>query len=345
MKHGKFYLTLLSIGILSGCGHGVLITNKLTGLSVTVPVYDGQRLGVTIGSLESTTATVRGGTTVETKSVSGGGLLSGAGGINHLTTMKTNTQLNEGYLTEVLTSPECPESVKTILASNLATAAQAPQSQPEVIQTAQSTVHSGESAVTSNNVQQITTPTGVDKIIDGVVSITSNTTSSVTEIVGDITGGVTSLTTNLVDTVSTSSTSLLDRFGKWWHDLKWSNFWMTILVTVTGFLAYRFLSGSDSAKERPMPQMKDINPDTLTPNAPQPPPDDPGPPPQPEPKKEEEEEDPNSTGFRKKLKEKEPWWKRLWLVVCFIWGWISRIPPEKRKELLNRIRGFIIKKK
>ena len=338
-KHIGIILTALSMSILSGCGHGVLISNKLTGIALTFPVGDGQQIGVVIGSTESTTATVRGGTTVESTSVSGTGILSGTGGANHITTMRTNAQLNEGYLSDVLTSENCPESVKLILASNLVNASKAPETNPAVVQTGQSSFHSGDTAVTSNAVPTINNPpTVIESVVGGVTAVVHDTTSSIVDITGNATGLVTNITTNVVSTTANSASGFLDSVTKWIRDIKWSNMILMVLLAAVGYFGYKY-SKTAREHERPVPTLEETNPDCLspkpevpdTPEEPQPEPVAP-----PEESKEEEKE--------KKDDKPYPWYKKIWLVLTFLWGLIMRIPPEKREAILKKLMKCIRRK-
>lgn len=338
-KHIGIILTALSMSILSGCGHGVLISNKLTGIALTFPVGDGQQIGVVIGSTESTTATVRGGTTVESTSVSGTGILSGTGGANHITTMRTNAQLNEGYLSDVLTSENCPESVKLILASNLVNASKAPETNPAVVQTGQSSFHSGDTAVTSNAVPTINNPpTVIESVVGGVTAVVHDTTSSIVDITGNATGLVTNITTNIVSTTANSASGFLDNVTKWIRDIKWSNMILMVLLAAVGYFGYKY-SKTAREHERPVPTLEETNPDCLepkpeVPDAPEEPQSEPVAPPE-ETKPEEQE---------KKDDKPYPWYKKIWLVLTFLWGLIMRIPPEKREAILKKLMKCIRRK-
>ena len=103
MKHGHLFIWITLFALLCGCGHNVYLEREITGLGFIVPVGDSA-LGLTIGSVKTVSATVRGGTSLETTSSVGGGLFSGSGAESRITTFKTNQQLNEGNLKEVLLS-------------------------------------------------------------------------------------------------------------------------------------------------------------------------------------------------------------------------------------------------
>ena len=339
---GKIALCSLGIWILSGCGHSVLLTNKMTGFALTLPVGEGQKIGLVIGATESTTATVRGGTTVESTSVSGAGLFSGTGGANQITTMKTNVQLNEGYLTDVLTSDKCPESVKLVLASNLVGGVQAPPITPSVAQTGQSSFHSGDTAVVSNNVPQIANqPTIVDSVVNGATEIVHEVTSGAVEITSDAASIVTNVTSNALVATTESAGGFMDRISKWIHDIKWSNFWMTLLLALMAYLGYKYVRAG-TTKEKELPVLEETNPDCLDPK-----PVDPDhsldevvEPVEPEPTEKPKEE----SNEEKQDEQPCPWYKKIWLFLTFLWGLVMRIPPEKRAAIWKKIITVVKKK-
>ena len=74
MKHGRLLMILCILSFINGCGHSVLVESDITGFAVRVPVAEGGHFGIILGSSKITTATVRGGTTLETTSSAGGGI-------------------------------------------------------------------------------------------------------------------------------------------------------------------------------------------------------------------------------------------------------------------------------
>jgi len=186
--------TLLAL-TLAGCGHTFYFESDTIGLNATVPC--GERtIGVTIGSSKIVQASVRGGSTFETTTTSGAGILSGAGGVAKLSRMSTNMQLNEGYLADIMLSTNVTENVKIELAKALTTA-KAPTYESAILQTGNSMANTGNEAVKSNVVGHVdktgvdlivaTTPEIVKPVVSGAVEVVDNTVNKVTGVVDNIT--------------------------------------------------------------------------------------------------------------------------------------------------------------
>lgn len=337
IKHARMYLYLLVLLVVCGCGHSVLIESKLTGLGVILPVGEGQTIGVVLGSMESTTATVRGGTTVETTSVAGGGIFSGEAGVNHITKMKTNAQLNEGNLRDILMSPDCPEAVKVELAKNLSNAAAAPETPPTVVQAQTAAIHSGSEAVTSSNaVPIINRITGVDNLVNQV-------TDAATTVTGQITGTVTDITNNTVDSVQEGTTGMFDSITKWFRNLKWTWIFKAIALALMGLIAYMFFKNDKDIKS---PVLRNADPSKMNPTNGDTPidPSNSEPAGEPEiiipPQEEKQEEEKKTDGSKKKK-----WYTYIFSILTSIIQFVIRMPKEKREKLFKKIKEFFTRKK
>ncbi len=121
MKYLQILFTVVICFVCCSCGHTIFTETKLIGVDATFPLPDGQRIGARIGDLEQTTATVRGNTSFTTHNVTGGGIFSGSAGTGRYSALSAGPQLNEGYVTEVMTSPNVPESVKLAIAEKYLT--------------------------------------------------------------------------------------------------------------------------------------------------------------------------------------------------------------------------------
>lgn len=217
------YLTITLAGLIclsmlcGGCmtGHNVYREKEMTGIDLSIPL--GQTfLGLQIGATKTVTAVIRGGVSFETTSANHGGLFSGAGGQSKITQMKTNTQLNEGYLAEVLCSTNVPDSVKQTLASNLVNASTAPYFPGSVLQTEGSTIHIGRNAILSNAVERIeATSKGLDRLVDKTATIigsnvVSDAIGATGNIVHDITNPLQDTVEQLGDTVEDIGQTVTD---------------------------------------------------------------------------------------------------------------------------------------
>lgn len=120
-KFFKFLIPVCLTALIAGCGHSIVRTDRGTGLHLRVPnpFQQGDSLvDLKLGNIDTTMAIIRGNTTFDSNSAKGGSL-TGTGGISERFALSTNPQLNEGYVAEVLTSPNTPPEVKIEVARYL----------------------------------------------------------------------------------------------------------------------------------------------------------------------------------------------------------------------------------
>ena len=348
MKHGHIAWIFCILALLSGCGHSVLIESEITGIALRVPIGEAGHLGFILGSTKTTTATVRGGTTLETTSSSGGGIFSGDGGINRITTFKTNAQLNEGNLRDVLVSDNVPAEAKVALASNLCVAAKAPKVAPTVLQTPSTTIHTGEATLT-NDVGALNRISGVDKLVNTIPSVVTPVTDTIsnvsTGIVNNAVNGVIGTVTEITGQVTDGVTETISDTAKIVNDTKWMTLikWLGIIIVSVLTIWYGKSKGlfgksskGNSDDPRPNPVMRPVDPDKVVTDEGSPPvkptPVDNTPPAEtasPPPKKEEEKK---SEVKKEEEPPKTPWYKKVITFFSVLWALFMRIPPEKRKQ-------------
>jgi hypothetical protein len=124
----KYIFITSTVGLLCGCGHSIVRTDRGTGLHLRVPnpFQQGDSIvDLKVGNIDTTMAVIRGNTTFDSTSAKGGSL-TGTGGISERVVVSTNPQLNEGYVAEVLTSPNVDPETKREVAEYL-TASTAPK--------------------------------------------------------------------------------------------------------------------------------------------------------------------------------------------------------------------------
>lgn len=170
MKHLALFLIILSV--VTGCGHNRLLIDKSIGFALTVPCGDFGSFKVGIGSTETTTAELRGGSSLETETAEGSGLFSSQVGTTRVTKFKANQQANEGNIVKIITDPNVPEKSKLILSESLARASTAPEFKSGALQTREAVIYSdGYEGQLENDFQ----PTGIDRVGDNVEKTISKT--------------------------------------------------------------------------------------------------------------------------------------------------------------------------
>lgn len=206
----------LSMMLCTGCmtGHNIYREKEMTGLDLSLPI--GQSfIGLQIGATKTVTAVVRGGVSFETTSANHGGLFAGAGGQSKITQLKSNAQLNEGYLAEVLCSTNVPLEVKMILASNLTEAATAPYFPGSILQTEGSTIHIGRNAILSNNVERLTPEArGLDRLVDKTADVIgTNVVNNVLDTTGNVVHDVVNPMQGTVEQISNTAKEIGNTIG------------------------------------------------------------------------------------------------------------------------------------
>ena len=368
-KHGKLLLIFCVLALISGCGHSVLVESEVTGFAIKVPIGEGGSLGVTLGSAKLTTATIRGGTTLETTSCAGGGIFSGDGGLNRITTFKTNAQLNEGNLRDVMMSENVPDEAKIVLASNLCVAAKAPKVAQTVLQTPTTTIHTGEAAM-SNSVAALNHVSGVDKIVETlpsvvtpIVNVVPATVHPVTDTVANVTTGVVNSVINgvttITDQVNDSVTGIVDDTADAIKDVKWTALikWLGLIIVtlIAGYFGWTKLGSRKPRNSKPSHVMVPVDPDALPPEVgkeiddamkdvqdelPLEFPEQPSEPDPPaEPPKKEDEPAPEE---KKDEQPKTPWYKKVITFFTVCYQLFMKIPPEKRQKLYAIIKKFVM---
>lgn len=251
MKNWFFWIWALLIILMSGCGHNRVNTYDTFGAAVALPVGDLGSISICLGSSKTTTALVRGGSTFTTETAEGAGLFSGAGGTARVHTFKANEQLNEGNLVKILTDPAVPDQAKVVLASQLASGVKAPPVDPSAMVVREASVYSNGF---SNQINDVFSPTGIDKISGDVEKIVNN----VVDTVEDTTGHV-------VDTVHGTATSTADMIVDATENLSRKQFWAAIagLIGLLSALIWYF-SKKEENKKKPTTSTDLPEPPTLT---------------------------------------------------------------------------------
>jgi hypothetical protein len=202
--------------LVTGCGHSIVRTDRGTGFHLRVPnpFQPGDSfVDLKFGNIDTTMAIIRGNTTFDSNSAKGGSL-TGTGGISERFALSTNPQFNEGYVAEVLTSPNAPAEVKIEVARYLV------QQKAPAVSNAKA-VSIGAASGSGEKSNEINPEkTGIDNIVDkaaetiqetapvigkattDVVENISNNTASVakhaTDVAGETTQKVTSTISNKI---------------------------------------------------------------------------------------------------------------------------------------------------
>ena len=97
--------------LITSCGHNFATQSKGIGIDVS---WTGESYipNVRMGYWDDTTAVVRGNTTVSASTATGGGILAGQGGTSQTLQIATGTQINQGYIKDILTDPNLDTEAK-----------------------------------------------------------------------------------------------------------------------------------------------------------------------------------------------------------------------------------------
>lgn len=191
------FLVLSSIAMLcmclTGCGHTITHTDRGTGLVARIPLPDGSSLiDLKIGKIDSTTTVLRGNSTYDS-SASTGGTLFGSVSTSDRTFVATGMQLNEGYLKDVLTSPDVDPQTKVAIAQAIVQV-QASKPKPTITKAVGAATSTGDKPDTT--VEPVAV--GVDNVVNRVAEVAPKVVVPIASTTKDVVKDVTST----VDTVS-----------------------------------------------------------------------------------------------------------------------------------------------
>ena len=204
-----FIVGLLAI-LLTGCGHTMFHKVEGTGLYGRIPTPNGGSLiEVAIGDMTITSGILRGGAVYEDNGSKGGTF--GSVSLGRRTYMATAPSVNEGYIVEILTSPDADPVTKQKVAEYLITREQ-PTTPPSATSSVNASTGTGDAPPKVEP-----TRTGVDHI-----------TSTVGEVVPKVAPVVADATVKSVDSVTDMVEGVADDVASVSND--WSNTWDTTVI-------------------------------------------------------------------------------------------------------------------
>lgn len=306
----RFIFILLAAICFAGCGHNAYRESETTGLSFDIPIGD-DHIGLSIGSTKTVTAVVRGGSTFETTTANGGGLLSGNVGQAKVSRLKTpNTQINEGYLADVLMSTNVPVDVKLELAKHIPNA-KSEDFQDSILQTKTATIHLGSEAIISNNVESIGL-SGGDLLVDKTFGTIDNVvTNSVVNDLVKLPSEVTSDIAHIADDAEQAVSEVADTTRSVMRLLV---FIVLIICTVCIISIFKDVLAARQNKPKP-----------TTPASP----------PSDTPTSESEVTQEVTTSPPNKPSPKQGFFAKLFLWIKIAIGWIMLIPPPVRAKIVD----------
>lgn len=97
--------------MVTSCGHNMVTQSKGIGIDVS---WTGENYvpNIKLGYWDETSAAVRGNANVSASTASGGGLMVGEGGTSQTFQIATGTQINEGYIKDILIDPNIDTEAK-----------------------------------------------------------------------------------------------------------------------------------------------------------------------------------------------------------------------------------------
>lgn len=202
-----FIVGLFAI-LLTGCGHTMFHKVEGTGLYGRVPTPNGGSLfEVAIGDMTITSGILRGGAVYEDNGSKGGTF--GSVSLGRRTYMATAPSVNEGYIAEILTSPDADPVTKQKVAEYLITREQ-PTTPPSATSSVNASTGTGDAPPkvepTRTGVDHITSTVGevVPKVAPVVADATTKSVDSVTDMVSGVTDDVASVSNDWSSTWDTT---------------------------------------------------------------------------------------------------------------------------------------------
>lgn len=169
----KKFLLLIPFILLTGCGHSFVTVDKGIGVHLKVPLPNGQPIvDLKLGYIDSTTTVIRGNTSVEASTATGGNGLSLGAGTSQTVLVTSGPQVNEGYVAQILTNPNTDQETKQALTQYLIKA-QPPKLKPTALTVANGGVATGENSLKPKSVKS-----GFDNVVDKIAQSYDTTVES-----------------------------------------------------------------------------------------------------------------------------------------------------------------------
>lgn len=201
-------ISILTLMILSACGHSLYHKVEGTGIYGRIPTPNGGSLiEIALGDMSITSGILRGGATLDEHTSKGGTF--GSVSLAKHTHITTVPAMNEGYLRDVFVSPDTDDVTKQKVAEYLITR------QPIPVPSAAVTSVNSASATGEKDKIPAAQPTkiGWDNVVDKsaetikevappvVETISTNTAETIQKVSGDIESGVTTTSDSFFDKV------------------------------------------------------------------------------------------------------------------------------------------------
>ena len=104
MKHSLILAALVLSSLCTSCGHNIATQTKGIGIDVS---WTGNSYvpNLKLGYWDDNNAVVRGNSSYSSSTASGSNIIGGEGGTSQTLQIATGTQVNEGYIKDILTDP------------------------------------------------------------------------------------------------------------------------------------------------------------------------------------------------------------------------------------------------
>lgn len=178
MKKEIIFISILICLIICGCGHN--ITNNTKGIGLDISWQSNNYIpNIRLGYWDAASALLRGNAHYNSNT-SNGASFTATGGISQTIQLDTCTQLNEGYLKEVLNNQNTSDQTKYFIIQHLT-------KYPKIIQPTSSKTIGSASTIGSNPTIINPETTGTDKIIQKISDAYQNSVNAFNNVV-DVSG-------------------------------------------------------------------------------------------------------------------------------------------------------------
>ena len=137
------FFALISTLLLTGCGHNMLVDYKVKGLDLSVPLF-GYPFGIRLGEVTMNSNVIRGNSTYSAHSNTGFDVSTATTTTTNVIQFSANSQINEGYVKDILTSETVEPDVKQTFVENYLSNQEAPEVFPVTLKTNQGTTAAGD---------------------------------------------------------------------------------------------------------------------------------------------------------------------------------------------------------
>ena len=137
-----FVISALLVFLAASCGHNMLVDYKVKGVDLSIPLF-GYPFGIRLGEVTMNSNVIRGNSTYSAHSTTGTDISTATTTTTNVIQFSANSQINEGYVKDILTSETVEPEVKEAFVEEFLSNQEAPEVLPVTMKTNQGATAAG----------------------------------------------------------------------------------------------------------------------------------------------------------------------------------------------------------